>query len=210
MRNTLLLLLFTSCIVKAQYNGCGTDEKSIALAQLIIENTGQKRAVIKCNKLLAIAAHEKAETMAKAGKISHTINHITANEFLRKHDIFLPTNYEFFGNQVEAIQGGEVTARDAFDYFMTSHSHKEHLLGENAFYQQQNQIGVSYFHDEQSKYEDFWVVYITEIGKSSNSENTNTDKSHYKFIMKFENNINKGKRKRFQRGDTTSTRAYKK
>ena len=127
MRNTLLLLLLSSCIVKAQYNDCGTDEKSIALAQLIIENTGQKRTVLKCNNLLAIAALEKAKTMAKADKISHTIDHVTANDFLRKHNVVLPSEYNYFGNQVEAIQGGMITPREAFDYFMSSHSHKEHL-----------------------------------------------------------------------------------
>jgi len=51
---------------------------------------------------------------------------------------------------------------------------------------------------------------LTKIDKVGDSENTNAVTSHYKVILKFENNKKNGKRKRFKRGDTTSSRAYKK
>ncbi len=205
MRLALLILLFATCIVKAQYNDCGHDEKAIRLAKLIIESTEQNRIDLVCNNLLASVAQEKAKAMAKINKISHTIDHITANEFLKQHGVKLPNHYQILGNQAEAIQGGMETSQEAFDYFMTSHSHKEHILGENSFYEKQNQIGVGYFHDEQSKYEDFWVVYITEMQNTNKIDMTKTT-NNYKFILK----IDKTKQKRFQRGDTLTRQSFKK
>lgn len=108
--STVPLLLFCCFSAQAQYNDCGLDNNSIHLTRLIVENSGQKRSTLKCNKLLAIAALKKAKTLANANEISHTIDHVTANEFLEKNGVKLPANYQIFGNQVEVIQGGMETS----------------------------------------------------------------------------------------------------
>ncbi len=200
MRRLPFFLIFYGCIVCAQYNDCGLDEKSLKLAKLIIENSNQRRVTLKCNKLLAVAAQDKAKLMAKANKVSHIINHVTPNEFLTSYHVNLPNDYNILGNQVEAIQGGMETSHEAFDFFMTSHSHKEHILGEKSFYRQQNQIGVGYFHDEQSRYEDYWVVYVTKVVNESEVANLNS-KYRVKLILKKEK---QEKRKRFQKSSNLS------
>ena len=68
-----------------------------------------------------------------------------------------------FSNQVEAIMGGVETAQESFDLFKTSPDHKAHLLGENEFVLEQDQIGVGYFKDNTTEHVYYWVVYITQI-----------------------------------------------
>jgi len=190
-KGSLLILLLFSYFVNAQYNDCGLDKKSIALAQLIIEDAKQLRSELICNKALSKAAHEKAKTMAKFNLISHTIDHVTANEFLKNNLIDLPANYHYFGNQVEAIQGGMETAQEAFDYFMSSRSHKEHVLGELEFYKNQKHIGVGFYRDLDTQYEYFWVVYITGLAKDNPKQSVT--KTKYKII--FQNNKKPRQRK---------------
>lgn len=178
---TITFILFSS-VIQAQYDNCGLSEKSIALAKLIIENQDQQRSELICNKGLAAAALKKAKLMAQANKISHTINHVTANEFLKQQGIKLPLGYQILGNQVEAIQGGMENAKEAFDYFMTSNSHKEHILGENTFYQKQKHIGVGFYKDLNTKYEYYVVVYITDFLEDNTSKPLMPIKYKLKFL----------------------------
>ena len=166
---TITFLLF-SCATRAQYHNCGLDEKSIALARLIMQDNKQLRSGLVCDKALSIAAYKKAKAMAKINKVSHAIDNITPNEFLKQQGIKLPPNYQILGNQVESIQGGMETAQDAFKYFLTSKSHKEHILGENRFFRKQNHIGVGFYKDLNTKYEYFAVVYITDLLKGNHSK----------------------------------------
>lgn len=59
---------------------------------------------------------------------------------------------------------------------MASKPHKEHILGESSFYQQQNQIGVGHFYDDRTSYEDYWVVYIANIIEAGEKDDTLSSK----------------------------------
>ena len=165
---TIILTLIITHRIEAQvtpsrdFTDCGITQQSIKLAQLIIESKYQHRKVLFCNKKLSQAALEKAKLMAKANKVSHRIEHTTPNQFLRSRGIKLPKKYPLFDNQVEAIMGGVKTAQQSFDLFMTSSDHKSHLLGENEFVLEQDQIGVGYFKDSESTHVYYWVIYITQ------------------------------------------------
>jgi uncharacterized protein YkwD len=165
----LAFLLLLSFKVNAQeqnntnYSTCGLSQQAIKLATLIIESNNQQRKELHCNSKLAELALVKAKLMAKTNKISHTIEHTTANQLLRNNGIKLPKNYGIFDNQVESIMGAVKTAQESFDVFMTSAGHKYHLLGEDEFLLSQNQIGVGFYKDESSEHVYHWVVYITEI-----------------------------------------------
>lgn len=169
---TLIFLVF-SLISSAEneYKDCGLNEKSRQLAQLIMSYTGQQRNELMCNNELAKAAEKKARLMAEADKISHYIDNTSPNELLSAEGIELPHNYAILGNQVEAVQGGADSSKEAFENFLTSYYHKQHLLGENDFYAKQNQIGVGYYYDSSKKHEDYWVVYITSLRQENEKNN---------------------------------------
>lgn len=171
----LLLITITqnTWAQQASIKNCGLDDQSIQLAKLIIESPGQHRQQMFCNKELSRIANVKARLMAKADRISHNIDNITPNELLQNEGVVLPYVYQNLGNQVEAVLGGMETAQETLDYFMRSPDHKAHLLGENNFFHEQNQIGVGYYLDESTKYEEHWVVYITAIKSVDDKFDTN-------------------------------------
>ena len=98
--------LFSISFVQANkdFSGCGTDEKSRELAKLIIEYFEQRREFLVCNEKLSVVAMKKAELMADANLVAHTLNNITPNELLTKEGIKLPYSYSILGNQVESLQ----------------------------------------------------------------------------------------------------------
>jgi uncharacterized protein YkwD len=145
------------------FSDCGFSQKARQFAQLVIESRDQQRSKLQCNKKLAEIALVKAKMMSKANDINHNIEHTTPNQLLRSEGIVLPNIYPILDNQVEAVMGGVSAAQESFDVFMTSPGHKAHLLGEGDFLLEQNQIGVAYFKDSHSKYEHYWVIYITRI-----------------------------------------------
>lgn len=169
IKNTVVLFLLMTFIVSAKqtknhaYQSCGLDRKSQKLAQLVVEAKGQLRKTLVCNQALAEAANKKAKQMAESGKVAHYINHISPNELLNNAGIELPFNYDKIGNQVEAVSGGMRTSKKAFQHFLTSETHKSHLLGEEEFYLSQNHIGVGHYRDKNKNHVDYWVVFITEL-----------------------------------------------
>lgn len=180
------------------YQDCGGNPKAIILAKLLIESNGQQRKNLVCNKVLSQVAFEKAKAMAKESMVDHNINHSSPNQLLTAAGVELPTSYEIIGNQVEAVSGGKESPQEAFEYFMSSTNHKEHLMGENDFYLEQNQIGVAHYYDIGTRHMEYWVVYIT----SFRGENEKVFKPHklkFVFAKKPEE-----KRKRFKRGDTVT------
>lgn len=168
-----VILIFFNPVLKAQdeFSGCGFNQKAKELARLIMLDSGQKRTQLVCNKELARIALKKARQMSETDKVAHYINHVSPNELLSKEGLQLPYTYAILGNQVEAVQGGAETAQEAFDNFLNSYYHKEHLLGENNFYNKQTQIGVGYINDKSTLHEDFWVVYITALRSEDDKKN---------------------------------------
>ena len=195
-----VLALISSTQVQSQqivaYQDCGDSSKAISLAKLLIESEGQHRNNLVCNKVLSQVAFEKAKAMAIESRVDHNINHSSPNELLTAAGIELPRLYEIIGNQVEAVSGGKDNAQDAFNYFMTSIDHKEHLMGENEFYLKQNNIGVGHYYDIGAQHMEYWVVYITAL-RGDNEELMSFPKTKYVFTKQ-----SAEKRKRFKRGDS--------
>lgn len=166
---TILLALIMSQRTESQetlsrnFSDCGLNQQSIQLAQMIIGSNKQQRKALYCNKKLSQAALEKAKLMAKSNRISHRIEYITPNQFLRSRGIQLPDKYPLLDNQVEAIMGAVATAQESFEVFMTSPDHKAHLLGEYDFVLEQDQIGVGYYKDSSTTHVYYWVIYITSV-----------------------------------------------
>ena len=183
--------LFLALIINAKeqnkalniYTGCGMNTKAVQLAQLLIETQNQQRMTLVCNQGLAQAANEKAKIMARSEKVLHNLNNTSPNELLKNHGIILPLYYAKIGNQVESVLGGMQSAQETYDLFMTSKEHKNHLLGENEFYQGQTQIGVGYYFDKKTKHMDYWVVYITAL--KNNTEEYHLGMNTKPNILKF-------------------------
>ena len=212
----ILLVLFllesvTNSLATAEDNvldmsSCGVNKQAKQLAQLIINSKHQQREELTCDKQLANIAYLKAQELAKADKIQHNIDNITPNEFVTQRGIKLPAVYLVLGNQVEAIQGGTKTAKQAYDSFLNSEQHKAHLLGENEFYKQQTHMGVGFFFDKNKQYEYYWVVYVTSL-YSDKKEVQKPLKPNTNVVIKFV----KPPRKRFKAGDNVRyTKPYKK
>ena len=191
----IVTLLNISSQGKCNDNLCGLNAKSKKLAKLIINNSGQQHVTLTCDETLAKAALAKAKKLALKNKINHNINHTTPNEFLKQYGIDLPFHYQVLGNQVESILGGLKTADDAFETLMASEHHKAHLLGETDFLRKQSHIGVGAFHDDTTRNEYFWVVYITNYRQDFPDEKITNIKFNPKLVFIEEEDKSKNRRR---------------
>jgi uncharacterized protein YkwD len=141
---------------------CGNNEQAQKLAQLILTDMNQQRNDLNCSKKLNEVALIKAEIIMQSQDIWHKAGHLTPNQLLRHHGFKLPRTYPIFGNQVEAIAGGEADVITVFDDFLNSEPHRKLLLGEDEFFKSQDQIGVAYLQDSSSDYQHYWVVIIAD------------------------------------------------
>jgi uncharacterized protein YkwD len=197
----LMVLCFATQVFAIEtkpFNDCGENENSVLLATLIIKAINQRRQKLNCNKKLSLIAAKKAKEMALEETVSHVLYNTTPNEKLRKAGIILPRMYKIIGNQVESVSGGKSLAEETYDYFMTSPTHKAHLLGENDFYLKQHSIGVGHYFDHESNHSDYWVVYITAF-RDENDPEDRLFIFNYKFNHKIEQEEFKAKKKRRKR-----------
>lgn len=143
-------------------NNCGNNKQAVKLSQLIMADEAQKRLTIRCNKLLTLAAEEKAKEMAEFGLVIHNLGG-SPNSRLIKIGYKLPEHYgeEFNSNQVEAIAGGYSSAKEVWQAFKRSEGHRTHLLGEHEFYIEQDEIGIGFIQEWESPHVEYWVVYLT-------------------------------------------------
>jgi len=157
----LLLSAISNAEDLKEYEQCGSGPEAQLLAKLIITDALQQRKTIKCNSTLTSAAYDKAILMRERGLVMHNLGG-SPNNWLRDRGFELPSYYGgSFSNQVEAIAGGYRTAKGVWHDFKRSKAHKEHLLGELEFFQEQDQLGVAYYRDVKSLHDDYWVIYLT-------------------------------------------------
>ncbi len=148
---------------------CGLDPVAQRLAQMIRTHPLQARVSLRCSALLAQVAAQRAAEMARRGQVSHHYGVVSPNKRLRKAGYRLPTSYpRMFDNQVEALAGGYATAEHALQAFLDSPPHRTHLLAENAFYAEQDEIGVGFARNPDSNHVDYWVVYIARRAEGGN------------------------------------------
>lgn len=158
----LITTVFASYASLANQATCGNNDQAQQLARLIQDDQEQQRQALQCNQKLNEIALKKAAILLKNEDIWHNAGHLTPNQLLRHHDFKLPRTYPVFGNQVEAIAGGDGQVEFVFEDFLNSPPHRKLLLGEGAFFAAQDQLGVAYLEKPDSEHQHYWVVIIAD------------------------------------------------
>lgn len=141
--------------------GCGENTPSTQLALLIAADPGQQRPEMRCSPTLSRIASQRARELAEEGRISHFTNGLSPNLRLRQSGYPLPPEYPRGGaNQVEAIAGGYGGPEEVWAAFKRSERHRSHLLGEHAFFREQDEIGVGFHRLRDSPHVEYWVVFV--------------------------------------------------
>jgi len=198
-RKEMSLAIFASLISTSTFSNettCGNTEQAKALSLLIANDSRQQRKVLLCNPTLVALAEDKAKDMADRGLVSHFLGG-SPNTRIRNAGLTLPEYYgDAMSNQVEALAGGYITADDVWYALKTSTSHRQHLLGELPFYEEQDQIGIGFYKDYSTPHVEYWAIYLTKLA----DEVDNRDDPHgsepstvlIKRKKKFENVPDKG------------------
>lgn len=163
----LVLGLITSGAMALTNEDCGNDPLARQLAQLIQTHPQQQRQALQCSPKLSAIAAIKAGHIHANEDIWHHAGRMAPNQLLRHHGFLLPPTYPMFGNQVEALAGGEEAVQQVLTDFLNSKPHRMLLLGEDAFFREQDQIGVAYLNDPATDHQHYWVVIIATEKKNT-------------------------------------------
>ncbi|MEM6428806.1 MAG: CAP domain-containing protein [Deinococcota bacterium] len=130
---------------------------------LISQDPGQQRNALNRNAILSRIAQQRAEDMARRNYFSHTNpDGVGPNRLIEQAGYPLPNFYNQAqdANNVESILGGFDNAADGYAWWLTSGSHRPHLLGEIPFWAEQLDYGIGYVNDPNSTFTHYWV-FIT-------------------------------------------------
>lgn len=136
----------------------------IALANLITGTSAQQRVTMTYHPILNMAARFHARDMATRPFWGHTDpDGYGSNYRVKTGELDLPGFYGqgLADNNVESIAAGNSTAQATFDQWMGSPPHKQHVLAELSFYQDQTYYGVGYYYKAGSPYSHYWVFIST-------------------------------------------------
>ena len=159
----LLMCLFQTMVIPTiQAAPCGNHPAAEQLADLIRTHENQQRPELTCNTTLNQIAQIKANHVIESQNIWHHAGRMSPNQLLRHHGFKLPKTYPLFGNQVEALAGGEAAADAVLDDFLNSEPHRQLLLGEDPFFLAQDQIGVAFIEAPDTDHRYYWVVIIAD------------------------------------------------
>lgn len=137
---------------------CGMVDKAAILAELIIQSGLQQRGELECDQRLVRAAQWRADNMRDREWFGHTApDGESPNNLVRRFGFRLPDAYSD-ANQVESLVWGYDAPDVALRELLKSSKHRTHILGENAFFEAQNRIGVG--HSMGGILERYWVVLI--------------------------------------------------
>ncbi len=131
------------------------------IAALLTNASGQQRPSVQIDPILSKVARARAADMAKRGYVEHVNpDGHGANYLVRQAGYSLPASYDQSpgGNNIESLAAGDQTADAAWNGWMGSAPHKQHLLGQLSFYAGQTALGVGYYYDASSDYKHYWVV----------------------------------------------------
>ena len=149
--NATIYLLFSWSFAMAEKVAiCGNNVEAAELIASIQNHASQQRTVLDCNSKLNEIALIKANLIIQNQDIWHNAGHMTPNQLLKHHGFKLPKSYPFFGNQVEALAGGEESAEEVLSDFLNSEPHRKLLLGVDEFFKSQDQIGVAFIEDPET------------------------------------------------------------
>lgn len=132
-----------------------------ALADRIINDPNQGRAVVTIDATLSAVARAKAADMANREYFAHTNpDGYGANYLVRQAGYSLPSYYSTAasGNNIESLGAGYSSVSSVWSGWMTSGPHKRHILGETDFFAEQTSLGVGFYEDPDSPYRYYWVI----------------------------------------------------
>ncbi len=157
----LLLILLTSVLLSACSSTSVQSSQERELASFFRNDPKQQRSEMIYDRRIAQVARAKANDMAQRGYFAHVDpDGNGANFLISKTGYRLPANYlpPRSANYVESLAGGHDTAEETYRQFLTSASHRRHLLAEHPVYTAQTRIGVGYANVPGSKVVHYWVV----------------------------------------------------
>jgi uncharacterized protein YkwD len=147
--------------VEPKQEKCELNAEEQAIADYMARAEDQGRDAIHCSPILARIARARAADMAARGYFSHVNPEGHGPNYLVTEAGFkLPSWYDHrdAANNLESIGGGYSTPDNVWSAWMSSPNHREHLLGANSFYADQQELGVGYVNDPNSQYGQYWVV----------------------------------------------------
>jgi uncharacterized protein YkwD len=138
---------------------CVLNAQEEAILQLLYTHPEQRRITMQCNPRLASVARERAQDMAELGYFGHkNPSGEWPNYLVRKAGYKLPTYYPDNSNSIESIAAGFTSPDAAWAGWMDSEGHRVHILGNDPFWRNQEQIGVGYVNLAGSQYVHYWVI----------------------------------------------------
>lgn len=140
---------------------CQLNAEEEAMAQLLTTSPDQQRPTLVCNAQLTAIARSRAEDMAHRAYFAHiNPDGYGPNYIAQQAGYPLPTFYDQSptGNNIESIGAGASRAEAMWDGWMSSEKHATHLLGTNAFFQDQSEYGIGFVQSTGSQYEFYWVI----------------------------------------------------
>lgn len=135
--------------------------QEIAIANYMRQDPNQQRPSLNWNSTLAQVARARALDMATRGYFGHVNpDGYGPNYLVQQAGYQLPSWYDQSptANNIESIAGGAATPTDVWNLWMSSSSHRTHLLGLDPFYAAQIDYGIGYVYVPGSPFGYYWVV----------------------------------------------------
>jgi uncharacterized protein YkwD len=110
-------------------------------------DSGQQRTTMNKNDILMRVAQRRANDMIARSYFSHVDpDGYGANHHLREAGFDLHSSYDTgdADNNVESIGTGTNSSATMWSTWMNSPGHKQHILGETQFFEDQTEYGVGY------------------------------------------------------------------
>jgi uncharacterized protein YkwD len=140
---------------------CYRSAPAVAFAQMLATDARQQRTVVRCHPALVAAAQQRAESMAALRYFGHCDpNGVCPNPVARAAGCRLPAAYTINGNNIESILAGTPDPALTWQLLSASPGHARHLLGLDAFFREQHDIGVAFVAAPGSEYSFYWVILI--------------------------------------------------
>ncbi len=156
----LLLALFPLAVPVRAFT---PNAEEIAVANLAKAHPNQQRPTMVYDSILSMVARYRAQDLGRRAYFAHVDpDGYAANKDVQLVGYVLPASYGTANatNSIESVGAGCTTPQEAFNGWVADPPHRQHVLGEIAFYAQQTRYGMGYANVPGSPYTHYWV-FIT-------------------------------------------------
>ena len=136
------------------------NQDEMSLFRKIAAESGQQRDTMKLDPILCIVARQRGADMARRHYFSHTTpDGKGANFLIGQAGYVLPSYYDLSrsGNNIESIGMSPGSPKQMVSLWLHSPAHRDHVLGELDFFQQQTSIGVGVYRSSKPPYNKYYV-----------------------------------------------------